>query len=174
VFRSNQTNVLSVGSGRTSTSITANRKVQNQTLSPRDYNVRPFSHRPQGQKENEKLNFEKVIIDERPSRTKNLMLQSEKTLQITKSLLLRKGRYLNMENSEVAQDQKPLNAQGEPTLTISSPKQINRCSAQNSTLFKEGKGGIKDSDEQSKRRFAATQQGTVNQLTQIVSDSVSF
>ena len=135
VFRSN---VLSVGSGRTSTSITANRKVQNQTLSPRDYNVRPFSHRPQGQKDNEKLNFEKVIIDERPSRTKNLMLQSEKTLQITKSLLLRKGRYLNMENSEAA-DQK-LNAKGEP-LTLSSPKQINRSSAQNSTLFKECKGG---------------------------------
>jgi len=162
VFRSN---VLSVGSGRTSTSITANRKVlQNQTLSPRDYNVRPFSHRPQGQKENEKLNFEKVIIDERPSRTKNLMLQSEKTLQITKSLLLRKGRYLNMQNSEVVQDehsttQKELNAtKGEPTLnTVSSPNHINRSSAQNSTLFKECKGGNKESDDTTKRRFAATQ-----------------
>jgi len=162
VFRSN---VLSVGSGRTSTSITANRKVlQNQTLSPRDYNVRPFSHRPQGQKENEKLNFEKVIIDERPSRTKNLMLQSEKTLQITKSLLLRKGRYLNMQNSEVVQDehsttQKELNAtKGEPTLnTVSSPNHINRSSAQNSTLFKEWKGGNKESDDTTKRRFAATQ-----------------
>ena len=95
-----------------------------------------------------------MIIDERPSRTKNLMLQSEKTLQITKSLLLRKGRYLNMENSEVAQDQKPLNAKGEPTLTISSPKQINRSSAQNSTLFREGKGATRDTDDASKRRFA--------------------
>ena len=88
------------------------------------------------------------------------MLQSEKTLQITKSLLLRKGRYLNMQNSEVPpeQDGKQLVAdKGEPTLnTLSSPNHINRSSAQNSTLFKEWKGGNKETDDTTKRRFAAT------------------
>ena len=38
-----------------------------------------------------------TIIDERPMRTKDVIMQSEKTLQLTKSLLLRKGRYLKNE-----------------------------------------------------------------------------
>jgi hypothetical protein len=64
-----------------------------------------------------------------------------------------------MQNSEGVQEQKQLNAEkGEATLnTISSPNHINRSSAQNSTLFKEWKGGNKEADETTKRRFAATQ-----------------
>jgi hypothetical protein len=63
-----------------------------------------------------------------------------------------------MQNSDGVQEQKQLNAEkGEATLnTVSSPNHINRSSAQNSTLFKEWRGGNKEADDMTKRRFAAT------------------